>query len=88
MDDPRRKDTRDSGRRRLAAATVGVGALAVAGAAGIGLTRPAPSHAATTPRSSPRDHDFGYTRDDQAHQQPGFTPQPGSGQPDAGSSGS
>lgn len=68
-------------------ATVGAGALAVAGAAGVGLTRPTPSHAATrTPTTSQRGQ--GYTQQDEAQQQPGFVPQASSGQADAGSSGS
>lgn len=81
-------DSREHGRRRLAAATVGVGALAVAGAAGVGLTRPTPSHAATRTPSTRPDPSQGFTQDDQAQQQPGFVPQQGVAQPDAGSSGS
>lgn len=81
-------DPRERGRRRLAAATVGVGALAVAGAAGIGLTRPTPSHAATRTPATRNGGQRGFTQDDQAQQQPGFVPQPGAAQPDTGSSGS
>jgi hypothetical protein len=81
-------DSRERGRRSLAAATVGVGALAVAGAAGVGLTRPTPSHAATRTPSTRSHHDQGFTQDDQAQQQQGFAPQPGFGPADAGSSGS